>query len=273
MISGMVNISKGNKYAYPFLESIESFLPVCDEIVAIVDPYSHDGTYEAIEERFDSRVRIVSAPFDLANWGRISWGIQKTTGYHACRGDCVVMFDADGVLHEKDIDLTKQKIKEFMSQTERPVALWTKYRFYSPYRYYFQPRHYGIFNKKFLGDKFDFFDTTKGAASLRRFTDNAASMRTMLGVTIFGYEHTFDTESVYYEKLEAYGKMLDMAENKTRTLDDYVKRQIQQARDRMEKTNKQVGIEFHPKIMQDRLRGLDSKHWGYNYFGLMDNAK
>ena len=52
MISGMMNVSRGVKYCYPFLEALESFLPVVDEMVAIVDPYSNDGTYEAIEDKF-----------------------------------------------------------------------------------------------------------------------------------------------------------------------------------------------------------------------------
>jgi glycosyltransferase involved in cell wall biosynthesis len=269
MISGMMNVSKGNEYCYPYIESIKSFLPICDEIVVVVDPYSNDGTEETIRENYDERVRVVSMPFNLAEWGRISWGLQKTCGYQACRGDCVVMFDADGILHEKDIDLAKKKIEEFMSQTQRPVNLWYKYRFYSPYRYYFQDRHYGIFNKKFLGDKLDFFDETKGAMSLRRFTDNPAEMRGMLGVTLWGYEHTFDTKDIYYKKIEEYGKMLDKAQKMERTLEQYVERQTTQARERMDKTNKTADIKDHPIYIQDRLKNLTSEQWGFNYFGLI----
>ncbi len=266
----MVNISKGEKYNYPYIEALRSFLPVVDEMVAIVDPYSNDGTYEKIEDTFGNQVRIVTAPFDLENWGRISWGIQKTTGYHACRGDCVVMFDADGILHEKDHQLVRDKIEDFMAQTERPVALWTKYRCYGPNKYYFQDRHYGIFNKKFLGDKFDFFDKTKGAANLGRFTTEPANMRTLLGVTLFGYEHTWDTWEIYKEKLQAYGKMLDRLQNKNRDLDGYIKRQITQASDRMKKTNKSMAISEHPKYIQQRLRDITPDHYGYNYFSLME---
>lgn len=263
----MMNISKGNKYCYPFLESISSFLPVVDEMVIVLDPYSHDGTRESIEDRFGSDVRIVSAPFDLENWGRISWGIQKTTGYHACKGDVVVMFDADGVLHEKDIDLTKKKLDEFENDPKYLVALWRKYRFFSPTRYYFQSRHYGVFNKKKLGDRFDFFDDTKGAANLRPFADNPTDIRRLLGVQIFGYEHTFDTREIYEEKIYSYGKMLDRAERKERTLQDYIDRQMNQALERMNgKDGGSMKIEDHPKIMQERLRSINPKHWGYNFF-------
>ena len=269
-ISGMMNVSKGIEYCYPFIEAITSFLPVCDEIVVVVDPYSHDGTEELIRKTFDEKVRVVSMPFDLEHWGRISWGLQKTAGYLACRGDCVLMFDADGILHEKDIEKTKEATAKFMAQTERPVAHWTKYRFYGPKNYFFQPKHYGIFNKKFLGDKLDFFDNTKGAVSLRRFTDDEPSMRMMFGVTLFGYEHTFDTPPIYEKKLWEYGKMLDRAQKLDRQLGDFVERQIKQARERMARTNKSMEIEQHPKVIQERLRSLTSGQYGFNYFYLMD---
>ncbi|RYF69682.1 MAG: glycosyltransferase family 2 protein, partial [Cytophagaceae bacterium] len=62
-ISGFSYIRNGFTYQYPFLEAIQSVLPLCDEfIIAVGD--STDGTREAIEALGDPRIRIVDTVWD-----------------------------------------------------------------------------------------------------------------------------------------------------------------------------------------------------------------
>jgi len=160
MVSGLCVLSEAIWGCYPFLESIQSFLPVLDEMVVIINPYGKDDTEKVVRERFvdDSRVRVVHAYFNIEQIGWKSYGIARTTGYQACHGDVVAMFDADGVLHEKDVDELRKVLNRLSGDTNWHNAYWEKNRIFTPKLYWLQHKHSGIYNKKKMGDRFDFYN-------------------------------------------------------------------------------------------------------------------
>jgi glycosyltransferase involved in cell wall biosynthesis len=102
-ISGFTFIRNGNVLGYPFLESIRSLLPLCDEIIVNV-PHSTDGTLESVRAIGDSKIRIVESDWDndLRHSGRIL-SQHTNIALQQCTGDWCVYIQGDEVLHEATI--------------------------------------------------------------------------------------------------------------------------------------------------------------------------
>src|SRR5947209_17722105 len=62
-ISGFTFIRNGVELGYPFVPSIRSLLPLCDEVIVNV-PRSTDGTLEAVQAIIDPKIRIIKSDWD-----------------------------------------------------------------------------------------------------------------------------------------------------------------------------------------------------------------
>src|SRR5436190_24123497 len=62
-ISGFTFIRNGNALGYPFVPSIRSLLPLCDEIIVNV-PRSTDGTLQSVRAIGDPKIRIIESDWD-----------------------------------------------------------------------------------------------------------------------------------------------------------------------------------------------------------------
>ena len=71
-ISGFSFIRNGIRLHYPFIESIQSILPLCDEFIIAVGN-SDDGTREAIQQLNNSKIKIIDTVWDesLRKGGKI----------------------------------------------------------------------------------------------------------------------------------------------------------------------------------------------------------
>jgi len=271
MVSGLVVLSNAVKGCYPFKESIQSFLPVCDEICAVYDVFSTDDTREIVESIGDKKIRIIPSAFNLKEWGWIGYGIMRTAGYHACSGKGVIlMFDADGVLHEKDYDTVRNHCRE-MEVGKVPNAYWNKHRIYKPTLYHPQHKHSGIYNKAVLGDLFDFFHGNKGIPNFSRYIaayPEHAKRRTMqFDVRLYGYEHVWDTEECIRNKVAVYGRMMDRVSGQPfKTDPEYYDAYRKELVEKMESKGLPMTIEEQPAIIQDKLKEVTDKHFGYNFF-------
>lgn len=107
MISGFMIVKDVLRQGYPFVESIASSLPICDEFL-ISDGYSQDGTYEVIQKiaRLNSKVNVfrdqwpnkknVTVLKDVTNMLRVR-----------CRGDYIFSVQANEIIHEQSAPLIK----------------------------------------------------------------------------------------------------------------------------------------------------------------------
>jgi glycosyltransferase involved in cell wall biosynthesis len=62
-ITGLTIIRNGLKYDYPFIESIKSLIPICDEII-VVAGNSDDGTNEAIAALNEPKIKMIHTVWD-----------------------------------------------------------------------------------------------------------------------------------------------------------------------------------------------------------------
>lgn len=112
-ISGYGYVRNGFLYGVPFLESIQSVLPICDEFIAVVGN-STDGTREAIENLNNPKIKIIDTIWDdsLNKDGKI-FAQQSNIGLENVTGDWVFHIQADEVIHEKDFPKILENINKY----------------------------------------------------------------------------------------------------------------------------------------------------------------
>lgn len=111
-ISGFSYVRNGFDYDVPFLEAIQSILPICDELIVAVGD-STDGTREAIEAIGSSKIKIVDTVWDMnmRQNGKI-FAEQANIALNHISGEWAFHIQADEVIHENDLDKIAGAIKE-----------------------------------------------------------------------------------------------------------------------------------------------------------------
>src|SRR4030095_2875457 len=144
-ISGFTFIRNGIKLQYPFIESIRSMLPLCDEIIVAVGS-SNDGTRNAIEELNSGKIRIIDTTWDesLRTGGKIL-AQQPNIAFDAITGDWGLYLQGDEVIHEKDIPIIKQAAEKYLDDEKTDALLFPYYHFYGNYDYIAKPNTRGTY--------------------------------------------------------------------------------------------------------------------------------
>lgn len=113
-ISAFSYVRNGFSYGVPFIESLRSVLPLCDELIIAVGD-STDGTREAIVNLNDSRIKIIDTIWDEKSTreGKI-FALQANIAFEGISKDAdwAIHIQADEVLHEQDYDLIRDSIKK-----------------------------------------------------------------------------------------------------------------------------------------------------------------
>jgi len=109
-ISGFTFIRNGNVLGYPFVPSIRSLLPLCDEVIVNV-PRSTDGTLESVRAIGDPKIRILESDWDDAE--KVGDPIMRRhtdLPLAECSGDWCVYIQGDEVLHEETIPVMRESL-------------------------------------------------------------------------------------------------------------------------------------------------------------------
>lgn len=102
-ISGFTFIRNGNALGYPFVPSIRSLLPLCDEVIVNV-PRSTDGTRETVRAIGDPKIRIIESDWDeKEKVGDPVMRRHTDLPLDQCTGDWRIYIQGDEVLHEGSI--------------------------------------------------------------------------------------------------------------------------------------------------------------------------
>lgn len=134
-IAGFTFIRNGVIYDYPFLESIQSLLPLCDELIIAVGR-SDDNTLEQIKSLKSSKIRIIETIWDdeLRKSGTIL-SQQTNLALDQVAGDWAVYLQADEVLHEKDYSAVRNAMNTYRNINEVEGLLFNYKHFYGSYGY------------------------------------------------------------------------------------------------------------------------------------------
>ena len=102
-ISGFTFIRNGSALGYPFVPSIRSLLPLCDEVIVNV-PRSTDDTLAQVRAIGDPKIRILETEWDDAHrTAGLALSHHTNQALDQCTGDWRVYIQGDEVLHEESI--------------------------------------------------------------------------------------------------------------------------------------------------------------------------
>ncbi len=134
-VSGFSYVKNGIDYGYPFLEAIQSVLPICDEFVIAVGE-STDGTKEAIKNLSSDKIKIIDTVWDmrLREGGKV-FAQQANIALDNITGDWAFHIQADEVIHEKDLSKILTAIKENQSNKKVEGFILPFLHFWGSYHY------------------------------------------------------------------------------------------------------------------------------------------
>lgn len=137
-ISGFTLVRNGVEFDYPFMESLRSLLPLCDEVVINVGKGT-DSTLEQIRSLpHQEKIRIIETEWPLNDPEKKKSGVilseQTNIALNACKYDWAIYLQADEVLHEDDYSEIKQSIERAHNLGNEIDAIVFQYRhFYGSY--------------------------------------------------------------------------------------------------------------------------------------------
>jgi len=262
-ISGFVIMSEPERLCYPYLESVKSFLPLCDEIIVVYNILFQDEALEKLKN-LDPKVKVISGLFDYDRFGWASQGIMRTNGYYASTGDIVLMFDADGILHEKDIEKARKELTDFYNG-DRVFGFWMKHRFNQRETWIRQAKHSGFYNKNKLGNSFNFYGGNKLATPNWGILPKEQDRGQQLDIYIYGYERCWDNREIFDYKL-AKRRVMQASVGKVLSEEEYIKEFLEERQVKCKNEGQYMPIEEQPKIIQDKLRAITPEQFGYSLF-------
>jgi len=134
-VSGFTFIKNAVKYDFPFIESVTSILPICDEFI-IVHGDSEDDTAKLIESINSAKIKVYNTVWnpELKEGGLIltdqtNVALSKTTG------DWCFYIQGDEVVHEKYLNTIKNEMANHLADKRVEGLLFKYLHFYGSYNY------------------------------------------------------------------------------------------------------------------------------------------
>lgn len=139
-ISGFTFVRNGEKLYYPFRESVESILPICDEFIVVIGKGDDDDHTREIIASIDSpKIKIIDTVWDTEKWsGGSIYAAETDLALSYCSGDWCFYLQADEVVHEKYLDVIKSRCEQLLDD-KRIEGLLFKYKhFWGDYEHFNQ---------------------------------------------------------------------------------------------------------------------------------------
>jgi hypothetical protein len=145
-VSAFTYIRNGFSFDYPFLQAIESVLPLVDEFIVVVGD-SYDDTRQAVQaiNNFDKKIKIVDTIWDdKMRAGGYIFAQQANIGLDnvAKDSDWVFHIQADEVIHEKDYSSITNAMKAHLNNLEVEGLLFGFINFFGDYNHYAPSRRF-----------------------------------------------------------------------------------------------------------------------------------
>jgi hypothetical protein len=132
-ISGFTFIRNGNDLGYPFVPSIRSLLPLCDEVIVNV-PRSTDDTLAAVRAIGDPRIRVIETEWEESpRAGGQALSHHTNLALRECAGDWCVYIQGDEVLHEAFIPAMRAAMQSALPDSQVQGLLVDYTHFYGSF--------------------------------------------------------------------------------------------------------------------------------------------
>ena len=129
-VSGFTFIKNGVILGYPFVESIQSILPIVDEFVVNIGD-SDDDTLELIRSIDSPKIRIIESKWNpnMKDKGYV-YGQQKMISHFNCSGDWAFYIEGDEIYHENDLSQIKASMESHLEDSNIEALVLDFYHFY-----------------------------------------------------------------------------------------------------------------------------------------------
>ncbi len=137
-ISGFSMVRNATKLYYPIKASIESILPIVDEIIiALGKGDADDHTLEEIQKIQSDKIKIIHTEWDIEKYSRGSeYAHQTDIAKEHCKGDWLFYIQSDEVIHEKYLPVIKKRCEELSDHKEVEGLLFRYKHFWGDYSHH-----------------------------------------------------------------------------------------------------------------------------------------
>jgi hypothetical protein len=136
-ISGFTIIRNGEKYDYPFVESIKSLLPLVDELIVAVGK-SEDNTLQKVLLINDSKIKVIETIWDesLRQGGMVlAAETDKAKAAVSANSDWLIYLQTDELIHEKYYSVIKKAMLQYKDDKHVDGLLFHYKHFFGSYDY------------------------------------------------------------------------------------------------------------------------------------------
>ena len=129
-VSGFTFIRNGSLLGYPYIESIRSVLPICDEFVVAVGE-GDDDTLERIQAIDTDKLVVMRTRWNekMADRGFV-YAQQKMIAQYNCTGDWAFYFEGDEVLHENDLPTVRAAMERHLDDQRVEALVFDYFHFF-----------------------------------------------------------------------------------------------------------------------------------------------
>jgi glycosyltransferase involved in cell wall biosynthesis len=119
-ISGLTILRNAVELNIPFVASISSILPLCDEFVVVLGD-STDDTEKHLLSIGSPKIRIIKTVWDFKKYNRGGelLSLQTNIGKQACTGDWLFYLQGDEIIHEDDLSWLRHELEYYLDK--KPV--------------------------------------------------------------------------------------------------------------------------------------------------------
>lgn len=249
-------IRNGQKFGYPFVESIKSILPICDDFYIAVGK-SEDKTLDIVKQIDTEKIKIIETVWDdsLRAGGKVL-AVETDKAFHSIPNDTDWAFylQGDEVVHEQYLDTIKNEMLKWKDD-DRIDGLLFKYKhFYGSYDYVgnsekWYPREIRVIkNNKTIYSYRD-------AQGFRKDDDKKLNVK-LIDAYIYHYGWVKNPD-VQKAKIQNFEKLYHS--------DQEIKKSKVQRADEFDYSEIDTLALFegtHPKVMQELI---NNKNWTFDY--------
>ena len=253
-VSGFTIIRNGEKFDYPFTESIRSVLPLCDVMVVAVGN-SEDRTREIIEKIDSPKIKIIDTVWDdtLRQGGRVlAVETDKAKAALPANTDWGIYIQADEVLHEKDYPAIRKAMEQNLDDKRVDGLLFDHLNFYGSFDYIADSRKWSYKQIRII----------RNDPAITSFRDAISFMKNgkrlnvkKIDAAVYHYGWVRRPDAMQ-QKLETFNKMWH---------DDAWMEQNFEKADTFDYTNIDSLAHFegtHPAVMHDRIKRMN---WHFSF--------
>ena len=129
-ISAFTFLKNGSLLGYPFIQSIQSVLPIVDEFVVALGP-SIDDTEAQLLALNEPKLHIIKSQWcDLMREKGYVYGQQKMVAQFNCTGDWAFYIEADEVVHENDLETIRAACETHLNNPNVEALVFDYLHFY-----------------------------------------------------------------------------------------------------------------------------------------------